>query len=1498
MSDAASSKSAMRKRGPEKPSSGGIKGLGFQLIPNTLAGAFVLILVGALITEFLVPLPDPFHPPTGLRWWFAPFERNAFMRVPAVDERLNAVETLPNSPLAWAVGDHGLIIRSTDGGRTWSRGEITTTQPTQPAPAATARAPALNFAEPGDLQSDYEKQMESKRALDTANAQQKAPDPKVPAAPSQLRIVPTDSNRETSRNQSPVQRSGSDTSAPNQSRIAGGSPPERNAFFNNQALNAVDFADEQRGIAVGDEGIILRTSDGGATWTQSTNGISTRLTKVAFSGNQRAVALAAGGRVLLSRDAGNTWMFGNDILVDAQDLAFDGPIGVAVGRGGYMAYTTDGGEDWALSVPATGDDLSSVAFIGPRQAVTFGGGRFFLSRDGGSTWTFTTNAPAVEGLNQVAYGGGLLIASGSAGTRVSDDEGATWASLVNIPTGVSGLRDISVSGRTDAVAVSGNGALLATRDGGQTWTIAAITPAVGFRGVAFADDQRGAALGPGGRILFTNDNGESWSVVGTSNETPFKALSLLADGRGVALTESNELFVTEDAGYTWTWRLSAVSLPLGEASLAIAETNAELIHVASGRIYRSVDGGIQWTQAPVPRSEAGYSGIALADGIRGVAVGSLTPIAYTTNSGQSWPLSFYQVEEHLTRVALAASGWGAAVGNDGMIVHTKDDGITWARATSNTQSALKDVAFATADGAMRGVAVGVDGTILTTIDGGLNWTPKASNTDLDFLATAFAGNRHVAALSAGRILLSKDNGDTWVPVRYRRLTSPWLLVALAMLFGGVLWQIQHRKSKPMVVSRTVGIEDSGASDRPIRWGDPDHLGLKDIALGLSRFLRNRRTEPPLTIAITGEWGTGKSSLMYLLHDNLKSYGFRPVWFNAWHHQSGENLLGSLLANIREQGVPQFPSVAAIDYYLTLLIVRAKRFWLRVAVTVFLFAGVLSYYLTHDVPPSETLKSLFSSDVDFGDKTGAVGLILAIATAIGGAWRALSAFGMKPDKLIAAVATNSNDETSRLQAGARYRFAREFADFSKSLDPRTLVIFIDDLDRCRPENVVEVLEAVNFLISSGPCIVVLGMAPRWVETCVGLAFKELAEASSLAEAEAGQTKDEREPENEDAARMRDQQEFARKYLEKLINIQVAVPRLTQKASLAILRGDTELRPRRSWRYGLGTFLQRSAQAAVVVLALGVVLGGAYYVARALPEFALDTDRKSATAAAAGEKSSPPAAASNPATAAQPNAVDDTASKPTSTGAVAGFDSGQQPGMSSWFAGGDALLGVMLGTLILFTLGALIGLIAFVRGSIRTEDSPRFQKALEIMQPWIMLGGESPRSIKRFMNHLRYAAMRFQAAEEPPSEWERFRLRILQWFERAARKREQAVEKEEEGLHAPVLVALAAIHRCRPDALEEGQWATRDVIIKLVLDKFYADDKKQEDRTELDSRLRSALVHFNAEFRDDQLFEDAAEDRKRIARFRKIIAVAAHRGLEGESSQAPTPEKRAAAPNEAP
>ena len=82
---------------------------------------------------------------------------------------------------------------------------------------------------------------------------------------------------------------------------------------------------------------------------------------------------------------------------------------------------------------------------------------------------------------------------------------------------------------------------------------------------------------------------------------------------------------------------------------------------------------------------------------------------------------------------------------------------------------------------------------------------------------------------------------------------------------------------------------------------------------------------------------------------------------------------------------------------------------------------------------------------------------------------------------------------------RHDFARNLKEVTDALLPQRLVIFLDDLDRCQPEQVVQILEAINFLSSAAPCFIIVGADYRKVETLAGQHFEAIAvqEAENVA-----------------------------------------------------------------------------------------------------------------------------------------------------------------------------------------------------------------------------------------------------------------------------------------------------------------------------------------------------------------------------------------------------------------
>jgi len=76
---------------------------------------------------------------------------------------------------------------------------------------------------------------------------------------------------------------------------------------------------------------------------------------------------------------------------------------------------------------------------------------------------------------------------------------------------------------------------------------------------------------------------------------------------------------------------------------------------------------------------------------------------------------------------------------------------------------------------------------------------------------------------------------------------------------------------------------SNVIDRPANAGE-DQLNMKAYADALTEFIANAQS--PLTIALQGEWGSGKTSLMNALKASLvdsKDAAFLGIWINTWQY---------------------------------------------------------------------------------------------------------------------------------------------------------------------------------------------------------------------------------------------------------------------------------------------------------------------------------------------------------------------------------------------------------------------------------------------------------------------------------------------------------------------------------------------------------------------------------------------------------------------------------------
>jgi len=170
--------------------------------------------------------------------------------------------------------------------------------------------------------------------------------------------------------------------------------------------------DANTGSAVGDDGIIIGTIDGGNTWFEQLPQTGIVLWSVDFADANIGYAVGGGTanqieRVEKTIDGGNTWTpqsTGTNIELRSVDFV-DANIGYAVGHQGIILKTTNGGNTWTPQTSGIDGILLSVAFVDANTGFAVGSivtqqlgeiGILLGTTDGGNTWT-----PQSSGTNMV-----------------------------------------------------------------------------------------------------------------------------------------------------------------------------------------------------------------------------------------------------------------------------------------------------------------------------------------------------------------------------------------------------------------------------------------------------------------------------------------------------------------------------------------------------------------------------------------------------------------------------------------------------------------------------------------------------------------------------------------------------------------------------------------------------------------------------------------------------------------------------------------------------------------------------------------------------------------------------------------------------------------------------------------------------------------------------------------------------------------------------------------
>ena len=250
-----------------------------------------------------------------------------------------------------------------------------------------------------------------------------------------------------------------------------------------------------------EDGVLLRTSNGGADWTLIDLGTTANVRALQQVGGV-GWAIGDGGIVRKTSDHGQTWVPQNPgTIVALRGLSvFDADHAWAVGDGGVVVATTDGGASWSLAKTGAGR-LYAVHFIDELAGLAVGqGGAITATRDGGQTWAGVTSGTTAHLRALAGFGTTLAWAAGQNGTIVrSVDAGATW--LPCTTPSVATLYAIGFRDQSEGWAAGEGGVVLHTTDGGANWSLENLGTQVDWRGLSFFGSDPGWLVGAASTVL-------------------------------------------------------------------------------------------------------------------------------------------------------------------------------------------------------------------------------------------------------------------------------------------------------------------------------------------------------------------------------------------------------------------------------------------------------------------------------------------------------------------------------------------------------------------------------------------------------------------------------------------------------------------------------------------------------------------------------------------------------------------------------------------------------------------------------------------------------------------------------------------------------------------------------------------------------------------------------------------------------------------------------------
>ncbi|MDQ1265952.1 MAG: hypothetical protein QG635_1104, partial [Bacteroidota bacterium] len=451
-------------------------------------------------------------------------------------------------------------------------------------------------------------------------------------------------------------------------------------------INSMKFYDKNTGWAIGSEGLILKTTDGGENWIDKSLKNDSDIMSIIIN-DENTAFIVAGYSLYKTTDGGNSWVNISKVSF-SNILHLKDNIGYAIDKQ-FPYITSDGGLTWKVFY------IEHFKFnkIDDNQEIFIDDFSVLLSKD---KW---------KSFVRMKYNNNMYY------SVFNDLSFIYYIDTYNFIQ----FWDYHVpyySGQHQTINISLN-----IKDSNTPYQTCFSN--LKLNKICFLDSNICYFITDNGAIIKTSDGGRIWRVQSKWINSSIDVFQFNSEKVGF-IVSNGMIYKTNDGGETWQLKPSS-TYATSEKQNCITGSDSNTLWIGAGNhsqvIYKSTNKGYTWGAKHFKRNKTNIISLSKVDDSTAWALGYYGVVLKSTDKGDSWNIML-DFNKELKYICFSKKDIGWIVRYDGRVYKSTNAGETWNLLSDSIIFNVQVIKFSDE---LHGFAACGDGWIMRTSDGGISW---------------------------------------------------------------------------------------------------------------------------------------------------------------------------------------------------------------------------------------------------------------------------------------------------------------------------------------------------------------------------------------------------------------------------------------------------------------------------------------------------------------------------------------------------------------------------------------------------------------------------------------------------------------------------------------------------------------------------------------------------------------------------------------------------------